>query len=179
MQHIFFDGHLGCFPVLAIVNSAALNTEVHVSFKIMVFSEYMPSSGIAVSYGSLIPSFLRNLCPPLFSIVAVSIYIPTNSARRFPFLHNLSRRGFLKECYIYVGSPGGSEDKASACNAGNPGWITGLERSPGEGNGNPLQYSCLENPMERGDWQATVHGVAKSQTQLSDFTHIYVRNKIL
>ena len=84
MYHIFFDGHLGCFPVLAIVNSAALNTEVHVSFKIMVFSEYMPSSGIAVSYGSLIPSFLRNLCPPLFSIVAVSIYIPTNSARGFP-----------------------------------------------------------------------------------------------
>ena len=134
MYHIFFDGHLGCFPVLAIVNSAALNTEVHVSFKIMVFSEYMPSSGIAVSYGSLIPSFLRNLCPPLFSIVAVSIYIPTNSARRFPFLHNLSRRGFLKECYIYVGFPGGSEDKVPACNAGDPGSISGLGRSLGEGN---------------------------------------------
>jgi len=45
-----------------------------------------------------------------------------------------------------------------------------LGRSPGEGNGNPLQYSCLENPIDRGAWQATVHGVAKSQTRLSDFT---------
>ena len=48
--------------------------------------------------------------------------------------------------------------------------IPGLGRSPGEGNGNPLQYSCLENPMDRGAWWATVHGVAKSRTQLSDFT---------
>ena len=58
----------------------------------------------------------------------------------------------------------------SACNAGDPGLIPGLGRSSGEGNGNPLQYSCLENPMDRGAWQATVHGVAKSWTQLSDFT---------
>ena len=48
--------------------------------------------------------------------------------------------------------PGGSEGKASACNAGDPGSIPGLGRSPGEGNGNPLQYSCLENPMDRGAW---------------------------
>ena len=48
--------------------------------------------------------------------------------------------------------------KKSACNAGDPGSIPGLGRSPGEGNGNPLQYSCLENPMDRGAWQATVHG---------------------
>jgi len=48
------------------------------------------------------------------------------------------------------------------------GSIPGLGRSPGGGNGNPLQYSCLENPMDRGAWQATVHGIAKSQTQLSD-----------
>ena len=66
--------------------------------------------------------------------------------------------------------PGGSEDKVSACNAGDPGSIRGLRRSPGEGDGNPLQYSCLENPMDRGAWRATVHGVAKSRTQLSEFT---------
>ena len=60
--------------------------------------------------------------------------------------------------------PGGSEVKASAWNAGDMGSIPGSGRSPGEGNGNPLQYSCLENPMDRGAWQATVHGVAKSQT---------------
>ena len=72
----------------------------------------------------------------------------------------------------------GSEDKVSACNAGNPGSIPGLERSPGEGNDNPLKCSCLENPMDRGAYRATVHGVAKSRTQLSDFshslTHVYV-----
>ena len=70
-----------------------------------------------------------------------------------------------------VGFPGGSEVKASACNVGDLGSIPGLGRSPGEGNGNPLQYSCLENPMDGGAWQAAVHGVAKTQTRLSDFTH--------
>ena len=53
---------------------------------------------------------------------------------------------------------------ANAGDARDPGSIPGLERSPGEVNGNPLQYSCLENPMDRGAWQATVSGVAKSQT---------------
>ena len=60
--------------------------------------------------------------------------------------------------------PGGSDDKASAYNAGDLGLIPGSGRSPGEGNGNPLQYSCLENPMDGGVWWATVHGVAKSRT---------------
>ena len=68
-----------------------------------------------------------------------------------------------------MGFPGGSEVKASACNVGDLGSIPGSGRSPGEGNGNPLQHSCLENHMD-GAWWATVHGVAKSQTQLSDFT---------
>ena len=67
------------------------------------------------------------------------------------------------------GFPGGSDVKESACNAGDPGLIPGLGRSPGEENGCPLQYSCLENPMDRGAWRATVHGVAKSQTQLIDW----------
>ena len=53
-------------------------------------------------------------------------------------------------------------------NAGDTGSIPGLARSPGKGHGNPLQYACLENPMNRGAWRATVHGVLKSQTQLSD-----------
>ena len=64
--------------------------------------------------------------------------------------------------------PGGSDGKASACNVGDRGSIPGLGRSPGDGNGNPLQYSCSENFMDRGVWWATVHGVAKSRTQLSD-----------
>ena len=67
----------------------------------------------------------------------------------------------------------------SACNAGDLGLIPGLGRSPGEGNGNPLQYSCLENPMGGGAWWDTVHGVAKSRTRLSDFTHsLTVYNRI-
>ena len=74
--------------------------------------------------------------------------------------------------YYYCLFPGGSEVKASAYNAGDVGSIPGSGRSPGEGNGNPLQYSCLENPMGGGAWRATVHRVAKSQTQLSDFTSL-------
>ena len=66
--------------------------------------------------------------------------------------------------WLNVQGPTGSEDKASACNAGEPGSIPGLGRSLGEGNGISLQYSCLENHMDRGAWQATVHGVAKSDT---------------
>ena len=72
--------------------------------------------------------------------------------------------------------PGGSDVKEFACNAGDLGSIPGLGRSPREGNGNPLQYSCLENPMDGGAWQATVHGVAKSRTQLSDFTFFHFPN---
>ena len=67
------------------------------------------------------------------------------------------------------GFPGGSDIKVSACNAGDPGSVPGSGRSPGEGNGNPLQYSCLENSMDGGAWWATVHGVTKSWTRLSDF----------
>ena len=59
-----------------------------------------------------------------------------------------------------MGFPGGSDSKES-CSAGDPGSIPGSRRSPGEGNGNPLQYSCLGNPMDRGPWRAAVHGVAK------------------
>ena len=67
-----------------------------------------------------------------------------------------------------MGFPGGSHSKESACNMGDPGSIPGSGRSPGEGNSYPLQYSCLENVMDRGAWQVTVHGVAKSWTQLRD-----------
>ena len=68
------------------------------------------------------------------------------------------KRGFL----------GGSDSKKSASNAGDPGSLPGLGRSPGERNGSPLQYSCLENSMDRGAWQLTVLGVGKSQTELND-----------
>ena len=82
-----------------------------------------------------------------------------------------TNRGYL---YLYIrkylqklGFPGGSDGKGSACNAAE---ISASEWSPGEGHSNPLQYSCLENPMNRGACQETVHGVAKSRTQLSNNT---------
>ena len=71
-------------------------------------------------------------------------------------------------CFIELGFPGGPDCKESTWNAGDLGSIPGSGRSHGEGNDNPLQYFCLENSMDRGAWYATVHGVAKSQTQLSN-----------
>ena len=77
---------------------------------------------------------------------------------------------FLKRLntVLQMDFPGGSDGKASAFNAGDLSSIPESGRSPGEGNGYPLQYSCLENPMDRGDWQATIHGVTKSWIQLSN-----------
>ena len=67
-----------------------------------------------------------------------------------------------------MGFPDSSAGKQSACNAGDPGSSPGLGKSPGEGNGNPVQYPYQENPMDRGTWCATVHEVTKSQIQLND-----------
>ena len=79
---------------------------------------------------------------------------------------------------IYIGFPGSSDGKESAYNVGDPDSIPRSGRSYGEGNGNLLQYSYLKNPMDGGVWSATVHGVAKSRTRLSDFTlYIYTRLK--
>ena len=83
-----------------------------------------------------------------------------------------------RQCFLYPPklcrtpaghtSVDGSDGKDSACNVRDLGLNPGLGKSPGEGNGNPLQYSCLENPMDRGAWWATVHGVAKTRTQWSN-----------
>ena len=78
--------------------------------------------------------------------------------------------------YLFLGFPSGSVVKnppVDAGDAGDPALIPGSGRCPGEGNGNPIQYSCLENPMDGGASQATVHGVAKSRTRLSDFTFTF------
>ena len=75
---------------------------------------------------------------------------------------------FPKYTPVYCGLPSGSDIKETAVNAGDSGLIPGSGRSPGERNGNPLQNSSLGNPMVRGDWQVTVHGVTNSRTQLSD-----------
>ena len=76
-----------------------------------------------------------------------------------------------------LGRHSGSDGKESAYNAGRTGLISGSGRSSGEGNGNPLQYSCLENPMDRGAWWATVHGVTKIWTRLSNtFTEFFINS---
>ena len=83
--------------------------------------------------------------------------------------HEIKRRLFLgrKVMTNLDGFPCSSVGKESACSAGDPGSFPGLGRSPGEGNGNSLQYSCLENPMERGVWQATVHAVTRVKHDLA------------
>ena len=86
-------------------------------------------------------------------------YIKVNVCVLFHFLELIQ--------YYLLDFPSGSDGKASAYNAGDPGLI------PGSGNGNPFQYSYLENPMDRGPWQATVHRVTKSQIRLSDFTFTF------
>ena len=79
------------------------------------------------------------------------------------------------EAHIYLGFPHSSVGKESVCSAGDLGSIPGLGRSSEEGNGNPLQCSCLKNPLDRGAWRATVHGDTWSQTQLKQLsTHMVI-----
>ena len=102
---------------------------------------------------------------------------PCSAVPRWP--HRAHSRNLLA---VYTDLPmtflGGSDGRASAYNARDLGSIPGLGRSPGEGNGNPLPYSCLENPMDGGAWWALVHGVAKSQTRLSDFTFTFLSQDV-
>ena len=83
------------------------------------------------------------------------------------------RVGQVWPTFTHEGFPGGSDGKESACNVGDLGSIPGWGRPPGEGNGNPFQYSWLGNPIHSGAWQAPVHGVVKSWTQLRDFTFTF------
>ena len=100
---------------------------------------------------------------------------PRHNICLFTRLFRVSSQSLRPLSYSFiVGFLGGSDTKVSVCNAGDPGSIPGSGRSPGEGNGTTLQYCCLENSMDGGAWWATVHGVAKSRTQVSDFTSLHI-----
>ena len=108
-------------------------------------------------------SITFQLCPCSFSS-----YCRISDISKYGKYREMGREFFLLSP-SYGAFPDGSVVKNPPANAGDArdtGSIPGLGRSPGEGNGNPLQYSCLENPMDRGAWQAAVHGVARSQTRL-------------
>ena len=133
--HSWVDGHLDCFHVLAIVNSAAVNSGVHVSFRIVVFLGYMPSSLIAWrKQWNPTPVLLPGKSHAQSSLVGCSPWgcEESDMIERLHFDFSLS-------CI-------------------------------GEGNGNPLQYSCLENPRDGGAWWAAVSGVAQSRTRLKQLS---------
>ena len=114
-----------------------------------------------------------------FSVLPLSVMLTIDfvdilyQVEKVSFLYQLGKILFLNQNrildYKYFAPIElvGSDGKVSAYNVGDLGWIPGSGRSSGEGNGDPLQYSCLENPTDRGAWQTTVHGVAKSRTRLS------------
>ena len=91
------------------------------------------------------------------------------------YISNCFWRKHFRATFIefFFGFPSGSDSRESACNVGDPGSVPGLGRSSGEGNGNPLQNSCLEKSVDRGAWQATVHGVSKSWTRPCDYTFTF------
>ena len=129
--------------------------------------ERPPVGALLVLLSPFNPSSKAQLRGSLLLLHGVSS-VTSNSAQDSIF-YSPVQAGKLFLGPALTGFSGGSDGKVSACNAGDPGSIPGLGRSPGEGNGNPLQYSCLENPMDRGAWWATV----QSRTRLSDFSFFH------
>ena len=126
---------------------------------------------VSKNYWLMYPSLLSHLCPccnlyhPHFLAGVLAVIFFT----RFTISNPLLQR-YQVILNMLIAS------LVAQVKAGDPGSNPGSGRSPGEGNGNPLQYSCLENPMEGGAWQDTVHGVAKSQTRPSDFTSLHFKH---
>ena len=163
-----------------------LNMHAHISFKctgkrfsfiytcIHSSSDYLPIQ-IITEYWVQVPVLHSRSSPIIYFISSVSFRFMMVTYIKYKIYHfnYFSDLSNWLPTFGDWGSrdfPGGWDGKASACNVGNLGWIPGLGRSPGEGNSNPFQYSCLENSMDRGARQATILGVTKSQTWTSDWT---------
>ena len=130
-----------------------------VSFLILVTCIFSLFFLVSLTRGlSILLIFSKNQLKNFFFIIFLFSLLLTSS-----FCYFIEFFCLLLKVYIR-GFPCCSDGKESACSAGDPSLIPGSGRSSGEGNGNPLQYSCLENPIDRGAWQATVHRVTKSQT---------------
>ena len=132
--------------------------------KISILKSFMTLWKMLPLYLIGTPSFLNS---PFQNCLKFSVILGTTSAKRSIFMWPTSYNQLEGPVQAHEGFRCGSDDKESACSAGDLGLIPGLGRSPGEGTGNPLQYSYLGNPMDRGAWRATVSRVAKSQTGLS------------
>ena len=105
-------------------------------------------------------------------LTGLSLFAPV-----FLLTNGFHLQAIIKVIYTWFQDfPDGSDSKASAYNTGDPGSIPGSGQSPGKGNGNPLQYSCLKHPRDGGARSATVHGVAKSQTRLSDLAFTFIHD---
>ena len=103
-----------------------------------------------------------------YLLKSISVWAFCKNKQAGSKIHMELQGALNSQSYVEKGFPGGLDGKESACNVGDPGLIPRLGRSPGEGNGKAFQYSCLENFTDGGAWWATVHGVTKSQTQMSD-----------
>ena len=119
----------------------------------------------AVSLGVLVTQLCLTVCDPMDCSPPGSSVLGISQARICTYIY---MHIFVCVYIITLSFPGGSDGKGSACNVEDLGLIPGSEKSLGEGNGYPLQYSFLENSMDREAWWATVHGVTKSQTRLSN-----------
>ena len=161
--HSFVDGHLGCFHVLATVNSATVNSGVHVSFSIFVSSGYMPRSGIAGSYGGFIPSFLRNLYT-IFHSGCIDLH-SHQQCNSVPFSsHPLQHLLFLYILMMVILT--------------SVWWylivvLIGISLINGITDSMDVSLSELrELVMDSEAWCAAIHGVTKCQTRLSDWTEL-------
>ena len=154
---------LSCFCWSAIQQSSC---RMNISALAMELRAFRQPSVSETGAGSVMPLLDQHVSPGAEPLPGWDAWAPGLLS---PFPPTAWTGRFCHCPWPFMSFPGDLDNEESACNAGDPGSIPGWERSPGEGNGYPLQYSCLENPTDRGAWQAALHGVAKSWTQLSDY----------